>query len=490
MKSTWKWGLSALGVALLSACASHSDIHSAQTRLDAKAWGLEEGALAEATAQPSWWLPLGDPQLNALMDLALSGHPSLQVVAARAARAQAQLAMQQGVDAPQLQAQATAARRRYTANGLYPDPIAGNIYNDGTLQLEGSWELDLFGKQRAVIESALGQDKAAEADVQSARVVLSTQVARAYVQLGRLLAQKAVLQRTLAQREEMLSLVAQRVKGGLDTKVELRQGEGALPEVRQQIEAMDEQIAWSRHALAALTAQPPSATAALTPQLNTLQALALPHNLPVDLLGTRADIVAARWRAEASGHAVEAARAEFYPNIDLTAYAGFNALMLDQVLYGSSRQWGILPAIHLPILDGDRRRANLRGTVADQDVAVANYNQTVMDAVKDVVDQLSSLASIARQQREQAQAQTSAESAYDLAVQRYRAGLGSYLVVLSAESAVLNQRRLQVDLQARTLDAQLALVRALGGQLGQPTGSTPHASLTHQNLNSQSGDRS
>ena len=489
MTRTWKWGLPALTVALLSACASHSDIQPSQQRLDAGAWGLSEPSQGEVAAGTAWWQSLGDAQLSALIDQALAGHPSLQVAAARAKRAQAQLEMQQGVDEPHLQAQATVARRRYSANGLYPYPIAGNIYNDGTLQLEGSWELDLFGKQRAVIESAMGQGKAAEADAQSARVVLSTQVARAYVQLARQLAQKGVLQRTLAQREEMLKLVGQRFRGGLDTKVELRQGEGALPEIRQQIEAVDEQIAWSRHALAALTAQPPSATAELTPGLDGLKGLSTPKALPVDLLGTRADIVAARWRAEASGHAVEAARAEFYPNIDLTAYAGFNALTLDHVLYGSSRQWGILPAIHLPILDGDRRRANLRGTVADEDVAVANYNQTVIDAVKDVVDQLSSLASITRQQQEQAQAQTSAESAYDLAVQRYRAGLGNYLIVLSAESAVLSQRRLKVDLQARELDVQLALVRSLGGQYGQ-TSTTPHASAPQQNLTQQSGDRS
>jgi len=288
-------------------------------------------------------------------------------------------------------------------------------------------------------------------------------VARSYVQLARLIDQRDVAKRSLAQRDEILALIRQRVDAGLDTKVELRQGEGALPETRAQLEALEEQITLARHSLAALTGQGPQALDQLTPQLQAVQAVPLPANVPADLLGRRADISAARWRVEAAGNDVASAKAQFYPNVSLTAFAGLSSLGLDRLFKSGSEQWGVGPAIHLPIFDSGRIRANLRGKSADFDVAVETYNAAVIDAVRDVADQISSLQSIARQQTEQVQAQAAAESAYDFAVQRYKAGLGTYLTVLNAEASVLAQRRSATDLKARALDTQVALIRSLGG---------------------------
>ena len=139
------------------------------------------------------------------------------------------------------------------------------------------------------------------------------------------------------------------------------------------------------------------------------------------------------------------------------------AIGLNNLAKSDSRQWGIGPALTLPIFDQGALRANLRGKTADIDAAVESYNSAVIDAVHDVADQLSSIQSIGRQQAEQERAQSAAESAYDLATQRYKAGLGTYLTVLNAESSVLTQRRLAADLKARALDSQVALIRALGG---------------------------
>jgi NodT family efflux transporter outer membrane factor (OMF) lipoprotein len=263
------------------------------------------------------------------------------------------------------------------------------------------------------------------------------------------------------------------VQAGIDTNVELRQGEGALPETRVQIEALDEQIAIARHALAALTVQPPNTYDSLVPHLGALRNVPLPAALPVDLLGRRPDLAAARWRIEAATQDVAAARAEFYPNVNLVAFIGFSTIGIDRLIRTGSEQYGAGPAIHLPIFDAGRLRANLRGHTADLDAAVDSYNANVVDAVRDAADQLGSLQSIERQRREQTQAQAAAESAYDLAMQRYRAGLGTYLTVLTAETNVLAQRRLTADLDARALDTQVALVRALGG--GYAADSSPAA---------------
>ena len=142
---------------------------------------------------------------------------------------------------------------------------------------------------------------------------------------------------------------------------------------------------------------------------------------------------------------------------------------LDRLVRSSSEQYGVGPAIRLPIFDAGRLRAGLRGRASDLDAAVENYNGTLVDAIHDVADQISSTRSVVRQQAEQAAAQASAEAAYDLAMQRYRAGLGGYLTVLNAESNVLAQRRLTTDLRARAVDSQMLLVRALGGGYSAPT---------------------
>jgi outer membrane protein TolC len=160
---------------------------------------------------------------------------------------------------------------------------------------------------------------------------------------------------------------------------------------------------------------------------------------------------------------VAAQRAQFYPNVNLIAFVGLSSFGIDRLVGSGSEQWGIGPAIRLPIFDAGRLRAGLRSRSADLDAAVETYNATLVDAVHDVADQISSTKSVVRQQVEQASAQESAEAAYDLATQRYRAGLGGYLTVLNAESNVLAQRRLTSDLRARAIESQILLVRALGG---------------------------
>lgn len=474
------------GLVLLMTACSHQGIQPRLQPLEGAAIGLTETQPVPVTDElDAWWEACGDAQLAGLITQALAGSPSIQVAQTRLQRAQAQERLASGAEKPQLQLTGQVDRQRFPEHGLYPPPVAGSSLTSGTVQLEGSWEVDLFGKQRAEIAASIGQRRASEADLQAARLLLSSQVARQYVHLGRLQAQREVTLRTLAQREEMLSLIRQRVDAGLDTAVELRQGQGAVPDTRQQIVMLDELIDSARHALAVLVGRAPSALDGLTVSLGGLRVPDAPQQLPLDLLARRADVMAARWRVESAKGMSEAARATFYPNIDLTSYAGYNAVGLAQVLKAGSLQWGLLPAIHLPLFDGDRRLGNLSARVADQDAAVATYNQTVLQAMQETVDQLDAVRSVTRQQSEQRASQAHTESAYELAVQRYRAGLAGYLSVLSAESAVLSQRRQAVDLTARALDARFSLIRAVGGRW-HPAG---HAS-PQQTSTSQSGDRS
>ena len=456
--------LAAVAASLVVAgCANLSGIESQAQLRDPASLHLDVDARAAVSVPAQWWRGFGDEQLNRLIDQALTGNPSLRITQARLARARAVSDVAGAGLLPQVNGSLDITRQRYSETGLLPPPIAGSIRNSATLQAGANWELDFFGKNRALLDSALGAARAAQADADAARILLASNVARGYFQLARTNDQIDVAQRTLAQREAQLRLVRDRVNAGLDTALELRQSEGSLPQARQQLEALQEQASLAQHALAALVGEPNRAVVPAAPHIAGIRPLATASVIPADLLGQRADIAAARWRVEAAGDDIRNAKAQFYPDINLVAFAGLSSIGLGNLINAGSLQWGVGPAIRLPIFEAGRLRANLRGKTADYDAAVESYNATVIEAIHEVGDQLASGRSIGLQQAQQRQAQQAGEAAYDIALQRYKAGLGNYLNVLAAETEVLAQRRLAVDLAARALDSQVALVRALGG---------------------------
>jgi len=448
----------------LAGCAAPGVGHAPLAQLTPAASGLSDSA-ASAPALPTatWWTTLGDARLNALVDQALQGSPSLAASRARFERAAALATASSTTSGPHATLGLDATRQHYSANGLVPAPVAGNTYNSGNAQIGLSWSPDFFGRHAAELESALGQARAAQADSAAAANQLAAQVARSYVALARLLAQRDVATRTLNQRQQLLDLSQQRTSAGLDSQVELTQAEAGLPDASTQIEMLDEQITLARRTLAVLSGQAPDALPGLAPQLAQLALQEVPQALGIDLLGRRPDIVAARWRVEAAGQEITRARADFYPDINLSAFVGLNAIGLDQLLQGSSRQMGVTPALRLPIFEGTRLRAQLRGREAERDTAIAQYNGAVLDAVKQAGDAIASVQSLGRQQTLQTESVRKAEQAYDFALQRYRAGLSGQVTLLQTESQVIAQRRLAVDLQARQLDTRIALMHALGG---------------------------
>ncbi|HEY8906676.1 MAG TPA: efflux transporter outer membrane subunit, partial [Rhodoferax sp.] len=441
---------------------------------DAASLGLDApGAATPTPVDAQWWHAFGDDTLNQLETQALQSSPSLKLAQARIAAAQAATQMTHASDGPQLAAQLDATHQRYTANGMIPPPLGGSIKDSGTAQLAASWEIDFFGKNRAALQAALGMERAAQADAQAARVLLAAQVAQSYFAWVGLSEQRSVASRTLAQREQTLQLGQDRFNAGLDTPLELRQAQGALPEARLQLASLDEQIALTRNALAALIGEP-NKPLALTPTgQSAIKSILFDATLSANLLGQRADVAAARWRAQAADQSVASAKAQFYPNIKLSAFAGFSSIGLDQLLQAGSQQWGVGPALSLPLFDSGRLRANLGGKTAERDAAVESYNAAVINAVHEVADQLISRQAIARQQAEQTQAEQAAQDAYAAAQQRYRSGLLNALQVLQAETPVLAQRRQAVDLSTRALQNQVALARALGGGFN-PSTPTPN----------------
>jgi NodT family efflux transporter outer membrane factor (OMF) lipoprotein len=474
--ATFALAVVSAAVLMLAGCASPATLPAPHAVLDAHAAGAVDGTASPWPAA-HWWSGWGDRRLDALVEQALADQPGLQTAQVRVRQAQAAVDAAGAARQPQVNLSVDLTDQRFTQHGLFPPPLAGATKWNNSAQFGASWELDLFGRERAALDAAVGQLRAAQADAQAARVLLAGNVAAGYFGLARLVEARALADEALEQRRQVLALVRQRISAGLDTNVELRQAEGLIAQNQAEIEALDESIARARHALAELTGQGPHALDDLAPKLATVHEVALPAAVPADLIGRRADLVAQRWRVEAATREVAAARAQFYPNVNLVAFAGLSSLGLSNFIDAGSRTYGIGPALRLPIFEGGRLRANLNAKGAEADAAVDAYNNALLRALREVADEVTSLRAIERQQHAQAEALVAAESAYDLALQRYRAGLGNFLVVLTAQTNVIAQRRAASELKSRHLGAEAALARALGGGFDAGAEAPPGARL-------------
>jgi NodT family efflux transporter outer membrane factor (OMF) lipoprotein len=270
--------------------------------------------------------------------------------------------------------------------------------------LDFSFEFDFWNKNGAALSAALSQAQGAAADAEAARLALTTGIARAYYNLQRLFAQREVSRAAITQREDIVRITNERFSAGLDTKVEVRQAEAALATVRTELAQYDDAIVVARNQIAALTgAGPVRGDSIAAVRMSAGPVTALPASIPLDLVSRRPEITASRWRVDASTHDIEVAKAQFYPNINIAAFAGLSSLGLSNFLLSSSGIFGVGPAIHLPIFEGGRLNANLHGREADANLAIATYNEVVIDAVHELADAVSSIRGLARTAAEQAQ---------------------------------------------------------------------------------------
>jgi len=432
------------------------------------------GSVAPRDAIP-WWQAYGDAQLNRLMQQALAENPTLAQALARVRAAQAGADVAHARTLPSIDLDATETRQRFSRDDIVPPPFAGGVHSEGHTLLDFSWDLDFWGRQSSLLEQARSQTVAAQLDADGARLALTGAMLEAYIDLDRQHALADLAVRSAAQRQQILDITRRRVGAGLDTNVELREAEGALPQSHVELKQAQADRERAVHLLAELSTQGADAYATIErPQWRVDAALVLPQTLPADLLARRPDVLAARARVEAATSGQAAAKAAFYPDINLTAFAGFAAIGAGNLFQSASATYGVGPAIHLPIFDAGRLKAEYRGATAEIDSAVAAYNATVLRAVREVSDQLTRIATLAEQLDSQRQSLDAAEAAYHLAGERYQAGLSDYLVVLNAETQVLAARRQRVDLIAAQATARVALMLAVGGDF-EPNKTQPAA---------------
>lgn len=464
-----KHSLIAVATLSLVACASTGGLQTHAQLADAgqlhAAKSLSSATLSDAAwPKQDWWTAYGDEQLNQLINAALQDQPTLRIAEARVRQAQAGAGVAQSALYPQVDANVKSIRQRFSEHSTVPPPLAGNwnSFNDGSLGVR--YELDFWGKNQAAVDAALDRVHAAEVDLQAAHLILTTTVAGTYLRLDAAYAQLDLAQDTLRQREKTLELTRQRVAAEIDSQLELTQAESALPAARERIDVINESIALIKNQIAALSGKGPDEGLNIQrPHLADAGPMTIPSDLPAELIGRRPDVVGERWRVEAAGKNVHVAQAQFYPNVSINAFLGFQSIGLSDFITAGSRVMGAGPAISLPIFEGGRLRSGLAVNQAEYDAAVEKYNVTLIVALHDVVEQLVSMQWLDQQMNEQNEALRLTRHAYDLAQQRYASGVSSYLQVLSAEAQVLAQQRLVIESQTRQRDLQLKLIRALGG---------------------------
>src|SRR6516164_4336114 len=362
------------------------------------------GAQVEDSAWPAdgWWRRYGDAQLDALIDEALAGSPSLVTAQARLRAAQAQAITARAARLPTTTVDGEVTRQRYPEDYLFPPPFAGSYVNNGRAALDFSWDLDFWGRNRALLAAARSGVAAAEADRAAARLALAVAVVQAYIQLDLQYALLDVTNDNLKQQESILELTQQRVSAGLENTARVKQSEGQVALTRAAVAYVEAGIELARNQLADLVAAGPDRGAQLRrPQLSAPASIALPSVLPADLLGRRPDVAAARAQVEAAGHGVKAAEASFYPNVNLTAFAGFQSLGLSQLLNASNAVVGGGPALSLPLFNRGALTGALYGSQAQLDQSVAQYNQTLLDSVRQVADLVSNWQALERETTEQ-----------------------------------------------------------------------------------------
>ncbi len=440
------------------------------TRVDPKpvsAYAAEKSFAAPTADWPAdhWWDQFGDPQLSTLIMEALAGASDMRIAEARFAEARAEVGGARAALLPSLSVGGTAVEVRPSYNSILPSNAVPHGWHDiEQTSLNAGWNLDFWGKNRAALHSAEAQAQAAQAESQAARLSVSTGIAASYADLASLYRERDAAADARTVRGKTADLLAERQRQGLENEGAVARARSGEDQADAELAAIDEQIAIVRNQIAALMGAGPDRGLAINrPLLPPPTSFGLPSSLPVELLGRRPDVVAARFRVEAAAQHIKQAKAGFYPNVDLMALIGYQSLGLSNLFLSGSRIGAVGPAVSLPIFDGGRLRAQYRGAEADYDEAVASYDGALTQALREVADAAASSRALDTRLERSRAAEADAETAWTIANNRYRGGLATYLDVLTAEDALIETRRTVASLEARAFTLDIALIRALGG---------------------------
>lgn len=429
---------------------------------------IETGLAAGQWPKNEWWKTFHDAQLDSLIAKALADAPDMQIARQRITLAEAQAKMAMAAGGPQMDFSADAERQKMSAEGLMgpfalTDPAAGTTgpwYTNGTFGLTAGWDLDLWGKNRAQVEARIGKVNAQKAELEQTRQILASSVARLYWDWQTQAAMESVVNAIKHEQQNIIAadreLYQQGITSsveGVETDINASKSDERLAEIQGKKRAIEAR-------LAALTSAP---TVTLSPQPLPAVNTTLPASLGYELLARRPDLQEAHWYIEASISEVDAAKAAFYPDVNLMAFLQQDALHLSDLFRSSAQQMGVTAGLTLPVFDSGRLNANLDIAQAQSNLSVANYNKAVVEAVNQVTRAASEVETLMAKNQHQRQVEADAARVVALAQARFNAGIIAGSRVSEAKIPALQEQIAGLTLKGQYIDATLQLTSALGG---------------------------
>jgi multidrug efflux system outer membrane protein len=464
--------LSLAALTLLTGCVVGPDYKrpEATAAMPAAYSGTSDGwKVAQPQGQSpksTWWEMFGDPNLNALEAQATGANQQLKVAVHQFAQARAVMDITRSRYFPSISLSGSATRQQTSANA--PSTATGhaigqsNTFNTFTVPVDLGYEVDLWGRVRRSVESARAQAQASADDLEAVKLAIQAEVAVDYFTLRALDSQREVLASSIQVFSKSLDLTTHRRTGGVATDLEVAQAETVLKTTQARLPAVALQRAQFEHALALLAGQPAS-TFRIPERSLSVTPLSIPSGLPSELLERRPDISAAERRMASANANIGVAKAAFFPSIQLNGLAGLESIDTGNLLSSSSRLWAVGPSLSVPLFEGGRLRAGVRLSEASYQEMVANYRQAVLTAFSEVEDNLAAQNLLASEYEAESGALIAARRELELANNRYRDGLITYLEVATAESTALDIEFGTVQLRGQQLVAAVTLVKSLGG---------------------------
>ena len=419
----------------------------------------------DAIPKTAWWTVFHDDELNGLENDLLAANQTLKASAATFQQARATAAIQNATMFPTVGVNPSVGMQRYSGNR----PTGSTIVLTGAvtqsnwqLPFNVSYEVDLFGKRRRTIESAQATYQASAADLENVRLVLAAELAGDFFTLRQLDSEIVILNNTVDALTKGLQLVQSRHVGGIASGLDVAQEETLLNTTRTQATLLQQQRKQFEDAIAVLVGKsapvfhiPPRELTAEPPNIGT--------SLPSDLLERRPDIAESERQMASANAQIGVAKAAYYPSLVLFGQGGWNSVNVAQLFNAESAIWAVGANIAEPIFTGGARRAQVEFSQAGYDTTVANYRGTVLNAFREVQDNITGLQVLDTAKRSQADAIDAARRQLDIATSRYVGGLVNYLDVVNAQQILLSNEQEAAVIQGQRLVTTVLLVKALGG---------------------------
>lgn len=418
--------------------------------------GWREALPRDQEIASKWWEAFGSPELDALVEQVNVSNQSIALAEARYRQAQAAIQLSRAGYFPTLAAGAAFTRQKTAGDG-------GSTFNQHQIALNAAWEIDLWGRVRRQVESSTASAQASFADLQAMRLSMQTQLALNYFQLRMLDAQKKNFDEAVGAYEKALELTQNRYRSGVAAKADVEAAKTQLKSTQAQATDVGIQRAQLEHAIALLIGKAP-ADFSLPQTPPTLPRIKIPVALPSDLLERRPDIAASERMMAAANAQIGVAKAAYYPSISLSGSIGYASAALAGLFTAPAFFWALGPmAVTATIFDGGARQAQTEQARAAYDGAVASYRQTVLTGFQEVEDNLAALGLLEQEVQYQNQAVASARESVRLSTNQYKAGIVSYLNVVTAQSIALSNERAAISITGQQLKAAVLLIKALGG---------------------------